>query len=111
MAQKLKSLPDSSWSLLHANASLIRGPTNLGRVHDLGQTYRRKEIELGATTVHYIISSSVIEPILLMEEIMNQLISHYLQCFFTSQVVQDFFHQQYYSVFHVSSYLFQMFLI
>ena len=60
MAQKLKSLPDSSWSLLHANASLIRGP------HDLGQTYRRKEIELGATTVHYIISSSVIEPILLM---------------------------------------------
>ena len=81
MAQKLKSLPDSSWSLLHANASLIRGPTNLGRVHDLGQTYRRKEIELGATTVHYIISSSVIEPILLMEEIMNQLISHYLQCF------------------------------
>ena len=31
--------------------------------------------------------------------------------FFTSQVVQDFFHQQYYSVLHVSSYLFQMFLI
>ena len=79
MAQKLKSLPDSSWSLLHANASLIRGPKNLGRVHDLGQTYRRKEIELRANTVHDIVSSSVIEPILLMEEILHQLISHYLQ--------------------------------
>ena len=36
--------------------------------------------------------------LLLMEEILHQLIgslSHYLQVFFTSQVVQDFFHQQY----------------
>ena len=48
----------------------------------------------------YIYVETLIRVLLLMEEILHQLIgsfSHYLQDFlhFTSQVVQDFFHQQY----------------
>ena len=44
------------------------------------------------------ISGTRIRMILLMKEILHQLICrpyHYLQCFYLSQVVQDFFHQQY----------------
>ena len=44
------------------------------------------------------ISGTSIRMILLMKEILHQLmcrIHHYLQCFYLSQVVQDFFHQQY----------------